>query len=74
MPFVRRDEFPNGVSNGLKQFPGIEWFFDEIVGAFFNRLNPQFQCAVTGNHDDWNLWMLLPDNLQKLHAVHFGHL
>ncbi len=57
-----------------QQTVSLEGLFYEVIGAAADRADGGFNVAVTGDHDDRQVWMHVLDLIQERQAVEPGAL
>ena len=56
-------------SHGKKNFVGLQWLFDEIVGADLGALHGGFDRAVTADHENWHEGIVHDVLLQEIDTI-----
>ena len=68
--FTRQILLLGGLFDSPQQLRLLDGLRDEVVGAFFDRLDGDLDGSVTGNHDDFDFLIDGFGALQQLDAVH----
>jgi hypothetical protein len=64
-----RHEFSKRAFGHEQQAIGLEWLFDEIIGAALDHGHRGFDIAMTRNHDDREFGMLLLEAVEQLQTI-----